>query len=180
MPRKPSGSWRLGLAVAGLGMVVIGLAACSSPEAKAPSASAVAAALSKSQSAAPASGGSAAATAGATKTSEGGSVTIQATWENQKEAGASISFTIAMDTHSVNLDGFDLGRLSSLRNDRGQEVKADRWEAPSGGHHRSGILSFPSKDGSGKPVIGPGVKSLELVMRDVAGVKERVLRWEVS
>ena len=61
----------------------------------------------------------------------------------------------------------------------GQEVKPQQWEAPSGGHHRSGSLSFSAVDGSGGLIVEPGVKAIELVIRDVAGVKERVLRWEL-
>jgi hypothetical protein len=85
-----------------------------------------------------------------------------------------------MNTHSVNLDGYDFGKLAVLRNDAGQEVQPQGWDAPAGDHHRSGSLTFPPRDTSGQPMVGPGTRFLELVIHDVAGVKERVLRWEAS
>lgn len=89
-------------------------------------------------------------------------------------------FSVVTDTHAVSLDGFDLAKLAVLRNDLGQEVRPPVWDAPPGDHHRSGSLAFPASDGSGKPVVGPTTKRLELVIRDVSGVKERVLKWEVA
>lgn len=173
-------SWQLGrmaLGLASLGAAAILLAGCgSTTEPKAPSASTIAAELAQTQG--KGSGGTG-GPAGTTRTSEGGSVTIEVTWENPGDGGRP-TFSVAMDTHSVNLDGYDLSQLALLRNDRGQEVSPERWEAPAGGHHRSGVLTFPAKDGSGRPVLGPGVGSFELLIRDVAGIKERVLRWEVS
>ncbi|MHB0869820.1 MAG: hypothetical protein ACYC66_10505 [Chloroflexota bacterium] len=170
--------WKLigiGLALAVSAAILVG---CSSTEARSPSASAVAAELSRSQTQ---GNGGAGASKGTTRTDEGGSVTIEVTWENPRDTNGPLAFSVAMDTHSVNLDGYDLGKLALLRNDRGQELKPERWDAPSGGgHHRSGTLSFSAKDGSGKPVVDAGVRVLELVIRDVAGVKERVLKWKVS
>lgn len=107
-------------------------------------------------------------------------MTIDVTWENSDDRNGSLTFSVIMNTHSVDLDGYDLGRLATLRNDRGQELKPQRWDAPAGGHHRSGVLVFPPADGSGNPILAPGTKSIELVIRDVAGIKERVLRWDVS
>ncbi len=116
----------------------------------------------------------------ATQSNSGGNVTIEVTWENPQEKNGPLTFSVAMNTHSVNLDGFDLSELAVLRNDSGQQVKPQQWEAPSGGHHRSGTLTFPFKGESGKPIVGTGTKTLEMVIRDVAGVKERVLQWKVS
>ncbi len=125
-------------------------------------------------------GGDSSRSAGATQSNSGGNVTIEITWENPQDTTGPLTFSVGMNTHSVDLDSFDLGKLAVLRNDRGQEVKPQRWDAPSGGHHRSGTLTFPSKDGSGQPMVGAGTKTLEIVIRDVAGVKERVLRWQVA
>ncbi len=174
-------SWQLGrmaLGLASLGAITILLAGCgSTAEPKAPSASAIAAEL--AQTPGKGSGGTG-GPAGTTRTSEGGSVTIDVTWEKSKESADVLTFAVGMNTHSVDLDRYDLGKLAILRTDQGQEVKPGRWDAPEGGHHRSGVLTFPARDGSGRPVLGPGVGSFELVIRDVAGIKERVLRWEVS
>lgn len=109
-----------------------------------------------------------------TQVSEGGQVTIEVTWLGPH---AGLVFEVAMNTHSVDLDGYDLAKLAVLRTDRGQEVRPSRWDAPAGGHHRRGTLAFPDKAPDGGPLIGPNTAWIELVIRDVAGVPERVFRW---
>ncbi len=124
-------------------------------------------------------GGKITGTAGLNQTNQGGSVTIEATWENPSAGDtAPVRFAIVMDTHSVDLDGYDLGQLALLRNDQGTEVTPETWEAAPGGHHRPGRLTFPQTSG-GQPIVGPQTTRIELIVRDVAGVKERSLQWEV-
>lgn len=109
-----------------------------------------------------------------TQVSAGGQVTIEVTWRGR---GAGLVFEVAMDTHSVDLDGYDLAKLAVLRTDKGQEVRPSGWDAPAGGHHRRGRLIFPDKAPDGSAVMGPDTAWIELVIRDVAGVPERVFRW---
>ncbi len=109
-----------------------------------------------------------------TQTNEGGQVTIKVTWQGRS---AGPVFNVAMDTHAVDLDGYDLRQLAGLRTDQGQEIQPTRWDAPTGGHHRSGTLSFPTALADGTPLIGANTRSLELVIRNVAGVSERTFRW---
>lgn len=106
--------------------------------------------------------------------SEGGELTVKATWA---EASTAPVFLVVMDTHAVDLDGYDLARLAVLRVDGGPDLLPIRWDAPAGGHHREGTLTFPAEQ-SGKPVIGARTRTIELVIRDIAGVPERVLTWE--
>lgn len=113
------------------------------------------------------------------RTSQGGNVTLEVTWDKDVPAADSLQFKVVMDTHSVNLDGVDLGRLAVLRNDAGKEVSPERWDAPAGGHHRSGTIAFPATAG-GSALIGPQTKFIQMVVRDVAGVKERSFKWELS
>lgn len=82
-----------------------------------------------------------------------------------------------MDTHSVDLDTYDFRQLALLYNDQGQEVQPNRWDAPEGGHHREGTLSFPTEAADGSEVIRPDTHKIELVIRDVAGVPERRFEW---
>ncbi len=178
------------MVVGSLGVMALALIGCGPAEAKTPSlpsAAAVASELARQGNNGTNSGAGGSAQNGATKgsgsltqTNSGGSVTLAVTWQRSEQASAPLVFSVAMDTHSVNLDGIDLAKSAVLRTDAGVEVKPEKWESPPGGHHRSGSITFPSKDGSGKPLLGSGVKSIELVIRDVASVKERVLRWEVS
>ena len=111
-----------------------------------------------------------------TQTNEGGEVTVTATWAG-REAGP--VFTVELNTHSIELDAIDLGSLATLRVD-GVSVPATGWNAPIGGHHRSGTLSFPTTGDDGTAIIGPQARTVELVIRDVAGVPERTFRWNAS
>lgn len=110
----------------------------------------------------------------ATRTSEGGEATVAVTWRGP-DAGP--VFEVVMDTHSGDLDGYDLRELAVLRNGRGVEARPIGWSAPEGGHHREGTLSFPRTAAGGSEPIGPDVRRIELVIRDVAGVPERRFEW---
>jgi hypothetical protein len=109
-----------------------------------------------------------------TRTSEGGQVTLKITWQGF-EAGP--VFTVAMDTHSVNLDSYDLSRMAVLKTPSGQEIKAVSWEAPTGGHHRMGTLRFPATTTGNQPVLTPGSGSFQMVIRGVGELPERTLTW---
>ncbi|MBI2851346.1 MAG: hypothetical protein HYX80_09995 [Chloroflexi bacterium] len=112
-------------------------------------------------------------TNGLKQTNDGGSVTIALTWQGEK--GNSLVFNVAMDTHSVDLDQYDLGKLAILRDDNAKEYRPTSWQARPGGHHRTGTLTFPLPDS-----LSQGqTKSAEIVIRDVSGIQERVLRWEL-
>lgn len=110
-----------------------------------------------------------------TQTSEGGQVTVTVTWLGSTDP---LVFAVILDTHAVDLDGFDLRQLAVLRTPAGVEVPPSGWDAPPGGHHREGTLTFPTVDANGNPLINAETRSFELAIRDVAGVPERVFRWE--
>ena len=103
----------------------------------------------------------------------GGSVTIDVEWIQAEDD--SLVFNVAMDTHSVELDQYDLGKLAMLRDDTGNEYRPVSWDAAPGGHHRSGRLTFPLPDS----VSQGKAKYVEITIRDVAGIEARVLRWEL-
>ena len=110
---------------------------------------------------------------GMTQRVEGGNVTVAATWQGL--AGGPV-FDVVLDTHSVDLDAIDLQQLAVLRVD-GVEIQPVSWEAPKGGHHREGTLAFPETYADGRTLIGADTTSVELVIRDVAGVAERTYQW---
>lgn len=105
------------------------------------------------------------------RSAEEGGVTATARWVG---APAEATFEITLDTHSVDLDPLDLAD-SRLSNDRGQTLSARPWAAANGGHHRTGRLTF---DGEGAAFFA-GARWFELLLRDVGGVAERSLRWEI-
>jgi hypothetical protein len=112
------------------------------------------------------------------RTSEAGGVTVQATYRGPMGDGK-IGVEVKLDTHSVPLDSYPIEKLALLKNDAGDTVSALGWEnAQSSGHHRSGLLAFPAA-ASGRPLVSQETRSLELILKDLAGVPERILRWDL-
>ncbi len=105
------------------------------------------------------------------RTQAGGGVTVTATYLNPR-SGEEAKFDVAMNTHSVDLDGYDLKVLSLLRDDAGKEQKPLRVENEGSGHHRRTTLVFPKPSAK--------AKRLELVIKDIAGVKARSFRWDLE
>lgn len=104
----------------------------------------------------------------ATRTDSGGGVTVKVSYLAQTEHES--RFSVVLDTHSVNLDTYDLKALSVLRDDTGMTLQPTGVENKGSGHHREIILTFP------RPSLER--KWLELVIKDIAGVKERMFRWD--
>ena len=141
--------------VLGLGLLTAGCGAATVPASTAPAASAGVS--------------SPGGMRGLTRTNDAAQVTVEVTPAAAPAPGAVLSFEVVMDTHSVDLDGYDLSRLAVLRVDGGKEVPPSAWSAPKGGHHREGTLAFPA--------IAPGSKSVVLIIKDVAAVAERSFTW---
>lgn len=115
----------------------------------------------------PAADATAAGTLGERR-NEGAGIEVKAAWVSTDPP----ALKITMDTHSVDLDKFDLATLAKLRLDGGDWVAASAVDVPKGGHHREGTLRFAP--------VGPSfgaARVIELEIRDVA-VPVRVLRWE--
>src|SRR5215510_8126741 len=104
-----------------------------------------------------------------TRTHSGGGVTVKVTYLNP-QGTEDARFEITLDTHSVDLDSYDLKALSSLRDGAGRAYQPSNVENQGSGHHRQVVLGFP------KPV--PGSSSIELVIKDIADVKERSFVWD--
>jgi hypothetical protein len=105
-----------------------------------------------------------------------GAVIVTVTPLNLDRPGDTIDFEVAMDTHSVDLS-MDLAALASLSTDTGVTVTPTLWDAPMGGHHVTGKLSFPVTTG-GTSVID-GVQALTLTIRDV-DAPQRTFTWELN
>jgi hypothetical protein len=95
---------------------------------------------------------------------------------NLNAPNGSLNFTVGLNTHSVDLS-MDLASLATLEADNGLGVQAVSWEAPRGGHHVSGILSFPStSDGIS---LLEGASHLTLRIHDV-DTPERAFTWSLN
>lgn len=91
-----------------------------------------------------------------------------------------IIFHVSLDTHSIDLTAYDLRKAAILRDDTGNQLPAVEWKAESNdAHHRSGWLLFPKPDGQGIVVLSPKTTYIELVLRDIGGIRERVFRWNL-
>ncbi len=101
----------------------------------------------------------------------GGGVTVAATL--LKDQAEATTINLVLDTHSANLDGYNFETIAMLRDDSGKTYPVEAVEqASGGGHHRQAVLRFGKVD--------PQAKGLELVVKDVAGVKERIFRWNTT
>ncbi len=105
-----------------------------------------------------------------------GAVTVNVTPLNLEDPGETVDFKVSLETHSVDL-GMDLATLAILSTDTGRSVGAIQWDAPRGGHHVEGILSFPAKvDGQ---LLLEGAAKITLTIKDL-DAPERVFTWDLS
>jgi len=112
--------------------------------------------------------------AGASDTTQsvsGGGVTVKVTYLNPK-SGDAPRFSAVLDTHSVNLDGYELKNITFLRDETGKIYPPTAVENKGSGHHREVVLTFPK--------VSPESKRMDVVIKNVAGVKERTFRWDLQ
>ncbi len=103
-----------------------------------------------------------------------GAVSVVITPINLNRAWETIDFQVKMDTHSVDLS-MDLANLAMLSTDTGFTVQATRWDAPGGGHHVSGMLSFPVDD-EGISIL-EDARKITLTLKEI-DAPERIFIWE--
>jgi len=106
-----------------------------------------------------------------TQTVSGGGVTAKVTYLNPR-SNDDPRFLVVLDTHSADLDGYDLKTITVLRDDTGKSYLPTAVENKGSGHHREVTLSFPK--------ISTQAKRVEIVLKDVAGVKERTFHWDLQ
>ncbi len=110
-----------------------------------------------------------------TRVDEQGMVVIEITPVNLKNASGTLDFDVAMNTHSVDL-GMDLSQLATLTTDTGVSEQASAWDAPGGGHHVSGKLSFRATK-VGKAILEGATKvTLTIVSVDAPS---RRFEWQL-
>ncbi len=104
-----------------------------------------------------------------TKTDNQGAVVIEVTpiaLSSKENAAFNVTFT----THSVEL-AYDIVKIAKLTDDKGNAYNATGWTGGSGGHHLSGILTFPP--------MPSGIHSLTLTIPQV-DTFDREFRWNVE
>ena len=114
--------------------------------------------------------GTARAQEGLTKQDRQGPVTVAITLL-APVVGAPFKAKVALDTHSVALDGIAFEQAVLLRAPDGTDIAPTGVEQAAGsGHHREAVLVF-------QPLAQPG--SVRLIVKNVGGVAERSFTWEL-
>lgn len=107
---------------------------------------------------------------------EQGAVSVAITPLETAADAATLNFEVAMNTHSVDLS-MDLSQLATVTTDTGATVKASAWTGQAGGHHVSGVLSFPAvNDGAS---LLEGATTITLILEKVDAPK-RTFSWGVQ
>lgn len=100
-----------------------------------------------------------------------GGVTVKATYSTPQPPNE-LHFALIVETQTVNLDRYQLKNIALLRDASGKTHQPLKVEANGNEHHRSAEIYFPRPAG--------GAQEVELVIKELAGVKERVLRFWIS
>ena len=98
------------------------------------------------------------------ETSEAG-VTAKISLERKD---STLEFKVVLDTHTVNLDRYKFAEIVVIRVD-GKEYKGKVKSEEGSGHHRSAVIEFENLK----------TKEVEVVIKSVAGVKERVFKFQL-
>lgn len=107
----------------------------------------------------------------ATQTVSGGGVSVAVTYVNPR-ANEAARFQVALNTHTVALEGYDLKTLALMRDGAGKTYTPTKVENKGGGHHRQVTLTFPK--------IPQDSKRVEVIIKGIGGVKERSYRWALK
>jgi hypothetical protein len=100
-----------------------------------------------------------------------GPVTVSVTLLAPPAIGAPIKMRVALDTHSVDLDGVAFESSVALRRPDGSEVAATVEQVTGSGHHRTAVLAFPPSGDAAQ---------IRVVVKNVGGIGERIFAWEIG
>lgn len=107
------------------------------------------------------------------RVNEEGAVSVTAEYlPPEKGQEQAISFRLTFNTHTVDLEQYDIKKLSSLAIDRGLPSSAESWMPSGRGHHLKGILSFNDKHPEGR-------HKLFLRLSNIDSVEERIFTWQL-
>ncbi|MDX1615657.1 MAG: hypothetical protein R3300_15195 [Candidatus Promineifilaceae bacterium] len=107
---------------------------------------------------------------------EQGAVTVAVSPLNVGRNEPTLDFEVVLNTHSVDLS-MDLVRLAWLTFDTGVEIAPIAWEAPRGGHHVTGVLSFPAEQNGQRLLDEAAV--IQLILKNV-DAPTRTFTWSLQ
>lgn len=117
-----------------------------------------------------------------TRSSQAAGITVSVTFMNPllapEETAGKLVFKVSLDTHTVDLSGFNLTQLAVLRTSEGVIVtEGFAWEPESeSGHHRKGVLKIADTL-NGAPILTKETQWLELELKEI-GTPSRLFKWE--
>ncbi len=111
-------------------------------------------------------------TKGLSRSDSQGPVTVTATCMPPDKTTDEIRFIVKLNTHSVDLDRYQLGSFAFLRFDDGKEYKSLGAMRQGTGHHVVETLRF-------KGPVPKRAGEMTLILRDLGGVAERTLQWKL-
>jgi len=114
------------------------------------------------------------------KTDIKSSVSVGVTFINPiEEDDDYFNFGVALNTHSVDLDGYDLSQMTSLYVGDEMKITEDiQWTmVEGGGHHVSGMVKVP-REQEGRRLGYKDKKYIRLEIMNLDGIDSRVFEWE--
>lgn len=105
-----------------------------------------------------------------------GFVEVAVTPLNLNASDETLRFSVGLNTHSIDLS-MDLAQQAVLELDNGLVVQGLEWDAPRGGHHVSGVLSFP-RMANGNSLLS-NASQLTLIIYDI-DASERAFTWNLT
>lgn len=109
-----------------------------------------------------------------------GNVEVGVTFENPLQDDQEyLVFRTQLNTHSVDLDGYDYGKLATIQTSEGIRITDGIiWEKPEGDvHHFVGYYKVP-RIIDGKDILTRDTAYLELRITGIDRVEDRTFRWE--
>lgn len=116
-----------------------------------------------------------------TRTNGEGAVEIDITFLNPLENDQQFwVFKVAMNTHSVNLDKYNLSELTTFKVDGNNQLQKEVViEKKGAGHHIMHYIKV-SKEINGQKVIKENIKSISIEIKDVDNVALRTFEWDFT
>ncbi len=106
--------------------------------------------------------------------SEYGNIYLDVLFKNADEKDKdTLEFEVMLDTHTEDLsEYYELDKFVKLSVDGVVIKDGFEWKRRGGGHHVSGILEIKNSY-QGKKIVDENTKELQLVFKNIGGVKER-------
>ncbi len=101
-----------------------------------------------------------------------GAVKVSAIYlKPEKLPGKGIAFNLSFNTHSVDLDVYDIKKVTFIQIDKKDPQPAISWVPSGSGHHLGGVISFAQE-------VPSGNHELLLIIKEIDGVQERIFKWQ--